>query len=100
MEESRHGSSESPRRHLVEGVLQTSLESDERSIVLVEESGEEIRRATAVNDGGADDIAPLAQREAARDAVIDHTLTVAYRPSAIAAWDLLRRIGRRRLVSI
>src|SRR6185295_593383 len=45
-------------------------------VVLVEEAGAEIRGAAAVDDGGTDDVAALAQCEALRDSVIDHALAI------------------------
>jgi hypothetical protein len=41
-------------------LLQAGLESDERSIIFVQEPGAKVRRTTAIDDGGADNVAPLA----------------------------------------
>src|SRR5438552_17865545 len=53
-------------------------------VVLVQEAGTEIGGAAAVDNGGADDVLALLQREALGDAVVDDRLAI-----AVDADDLL-----------
>src|SRR4051812_2059231 len=53
-------------------------------VLLVEEAGAEIGGSAAVHNGGTDDVLPLLQREALRDAVVDNRLAI-----AVDADDLL-----------
>src|SRR5256885_780183 len=56
----------------------------ERLVIGVQKAGAEIGSAAAVDDGGADDVLPLLQREAFGDAVVDDRLAI-----AVDADDLL-----------
>src|SRR5687768_16081915 len=56
--------------------LQRNFEPTDRIVALIEEARGEIRRAAAVDDGRAYHVSPLAQRDALRDAVVDHALAI------------------------
>src|SRR6185295_14938679 len=58
------------------GLLQLHDQAHDGLTVLVEETRAEIGGATAVDDGGADDVATLVQGYALRDSVVDHALAV------------------------